>query len=332
MAGGPLLEIDGLSVEFRVPSGTVRAVKGVSLAVQPGEVLGIVGESGSGKSVLTRTILGLIPENGRVVGGEVRYKDRSIGELRARELRDLRLNEVSMVFQDPGAYLNPVFTIGQELVALIRLARGVGRAEARHIGESLLERVGIPDPARRFDAYPHELSGGQKQRVMIAMAIANRPSLLLADEPTTALDVTIQDQILRLLVGLKEELGMSMILVSHDIGVVSRLCTSVAVMYAGRVVEVGPVRDVLAEPRHPYTRALLASVPRIANIGDSHRELRSIPGAPPDLSVGVEGCPFARRCDHASGVCGAVPMVLEPAGPGRLTACPIVPLEGGRRD
>ncbi len=318
----PLLSIEKLSIVFAVGGGMVHAVTDASLLLEAGEVLGIVGESGSGKSVMSRAILGLIPRNGKVSGGKIYFKGRDISAMSARELRELRMNEVSMVFQDSGSSLNPVFTVGQELVSFLCLSRKVGRKEARIIGTSLLERVGISDPARRMDSYPHELSGGQKQRVMIAMAIANRPSLLLADEPTTALDVTIQDQILRLLIELQREIGMSIVLVSHNIGIVSRLCTKVAVMYAGRVMEVGSVRDLIDDPFHPYTQALLSAVPRVANLGNSYQHQFTIPGAPPDTSVEIAGCPFSPRCERAEDACESVSMKLAMLDGKRATACP----------
>lgn len=318
----PLLGISNLTVEFAVRDGAIRAVARASLELRAGEVLGIVGESGSGKSVLLRAVLGLIPVNGHVPEGGVAYKGRDVLAMSTAELRELRMREISMVFQDPGAFLNPVFTIGEEIGAFLRISRGASRREARSIATGLLERVGIPDPARRLDAYPHELSGGQKQRVMIAMAIANAPSLLLADEPTTALDVTIQDQILRLLSDLKDEYGMAMVLVSHDIGVVSRMCSRLAVMYAGRIVEVGRVDEVIANPAHPYTQALVDAVPKVGNLSDSLRPLRTIPGAPPDLSIAASGCPFVPRCDRAVAECSSVTMEMIKLGDSRSTACP----------
>jgi oligopeptide/dipeptide ABC transporter ATP-binding protein len=306
-----LLEVQGLTVEFPLPSGPVRAANEVAFEVRAGETLGIVGESGSGKSVTLRALMGLVPKPGRVVSGSARLHGRDLLALRDRELRDVRGHDLAMIFQDPMTSLNPVLTVGSQLVETLRVRRGMSKSAARAQGRELLGRVGIPSPDRRMHEYPHQLSGGMRQRVMIALAVACEPSILLADEPTTALDATVQDQILELLRSLQEELGMAMILVSHDFGVIAQACDLVAVMYAGSLVEYGRYDEVLGQPRHPYTRALQDSV---RDIGDPHvrgSRLKTIGGHPPNLADIGPGCAFAERCPHAAPPCRAGTMRLD---------------------
>jgi len=308
-----LLEVRDLSVEFHLQGTAARAVDGVSLEVQPGEMLGVVGESGSGKSVTALSIMRLLPSPpGRVVGGQVLFEGRDLLTLPEREMRSLRGGAVGMVFQDPLSSLNPVLTVGFQVAEAIALHQEVGRAEAWERAVEALRRVRIPDPEVKAHQYPHQLSGGQRQRVMIAMAFSCRPRLVIADEPTTALDVTVQRQILQLMARLRREFDTAILLITHDLGVVAQTCDRVAVMYAGKVVETAPVGALFSHPRHPYTRALLASVPRIEGAengvepgGDAH--LPSIPGQPPDLFSIPTGCPFRPRCPDARAECETMP-------------------------
>ena len=321
----PLLSIEGLRVGFPSLEGIVLAANDVHLTVGPGEVLGLVGESGSGKSVTCRAIVGMVPHPGAVLGGRIEYGGRNVLEFNRAEMRELRAREIAMIFQDPASALNPVFTIGHQISEVLRLNAGLSRAAARARSIELLERVGIPAPDRRMSAYPHELSGGMRQRVMIAMALAGEPRLLLADEPTTALDVTIQDQVLRLLEDLRRERNMSMILVSHDMGVIGTTADRVAVMYAGRIVEVAPVDVSFSSPDHPYTRALIDAMPQL--MPEEGSALRTIPGQPPDLLELGSGCPFAPRCPLARDECSEVSMELTPVSPTQFSACPFARTE-----
>ena len=321
----PLLSIEGLRVGFPSLEGIVLAANDVHLTVGPGEVLGLVGESGSGKSVTCRAIVGMVPHPGAVLGGRIEYGGRNVLEFNRAEMRELRAHEIAMIFQDPASALNPVFTIGHQISEVLRLNAGLSRAAARARSIELLERVGIPAPDRRMSAYPHELSGGMRQRVMIAMALAGEPRLLLADEPTTALDVTIQDQVLRLLEDLRRERNMSMILVSHDMGVIGTTAHRVAVMYAGRIVEVAPVDVLFSSPDHPYTRALIDAMPQL--MPEEGSALRTIPGQPPDLLELGSGCPFAPRCPLARDECSEVSMELTPVSPTQFSACPFARTE-----
>ena len=316
----PLLTIEGLRVGFPSLEGIVLAANDVHLAVGEGEVLGLVGESGSGKSVTCRAIVGMVPHPGAVLGGRIDYDGRNVLEFSRSEMRDLRARGIAMIFQDPASALNPVFTVGHQIAEVLRLNAGLGRAAARRRSIELLERVGIPAPDRRMSAYPHEMSGGMRQRVMIAMALAGEPRLLLADEPTTALDVTIQDQVLRLLEDLRRERNMSMILVSHDMGVIGTAADRVAVMYAGRIVEVAPVDVLFRRPDHPYTQALIDAMPQL--VPEERSALRTIPGQPPDLLELGSGCPFAPRCPLARDECADVSMELTPVSPAQFSACP----------
>jgi oligopeptide/dipeptide ABC transporter ATP-binding protein len=315
----PALEVSNLTVEFPVEGTVVRAVAGATFAVARGETVALVGESGSGKSVSALAAMGLLDPPGRVVGGEVRIDGQPVLDLREEQWRTLRGRRVAMVFQDPMTSLNPSHRIGRQVAEAIRVHdRGVSKVEAQARAVALLERVGIAPAAERARDYPHQLSGGQRQRVILAMAIANRPDVLIADEPTTALDVTTQAQILELLQDLQAEMGLALLLITHDLGVVAGIADRVAVMYAGRVVEEGPVDEVYARAAHPYTRALLGSVPRR---GDERGGLRAIGGSPPDPGTVLPGCPFAPRCSLADDRCTARLPDLRPIGELHRVAC-----------
>jgi peptide/nickel transport system ATP-binding protein len=303
VSGDVALTVEDLRTHFFTRAGVVKAVDGVSFALRPGEVLGLVGESGSGKSITGFSILGLVDEPGRIVGGSVRYRGRELVGLRPSELRALRGREIAMVFQDPMMTLNPVLTIGRQMDLALKAHGRLPEAARRDRAVQVLSRLGIPDPARRLSAYPHEFSGGMRQRVAIAIALLNRPSVIIADEPTTALDVSIQAQILGEMTNLVRDTGVAMIWISHDLAVISSVARQVAVMYAGRIVEDGPVLSVLTRPRHPYTRGLLDSLPAHSRPGDP---LASIPGTTPSLLQRPEGCPFHPRCRRASEVCRVV--------------------------
>ena len=313
----PLVEVSGLNVRFVSRDATVHAVNGIDFVVRDGEVLCILGESGSGKSVSLRAVLRLLPRHARI-DGSVRVAGEEVLSMPARALRDLRGGKVAMIFQEPMTALDPVYTVGQQIGEAVRRHTGCGRAAARARAFELLELVRIPSPERRLDAYPHELSGGLRQRAMIAMALSCNPRLLLADEPTTALDATVQVQVLILLRRLQRELGMGMIFVTHDLGVAAEIADTVAVMYAGRIVESGPVVRVLKTPAHPYTAGLLAST---VHGQPRERDIDAIPGSPPDLRRLPPGCSFAPRCPRRIADCRrAVP---EPRliAPGRMAAC-----------
>jgi peptide/nickel transport system ATP-binding protein len=315
----PLLEVSDLSVEFALKAGPLRAVRSLSYTISAGESLGLVGESGSGKSVSALAVLGLLNKRTATVSGSVRLEGRELIGLSEGELRSIRARRAALVFQDPLSSLNPVLSIGRQITEVLEAHRVASGAAARKRAIELLDLVGIPDPERRVRQYPHELSGGMRQRAMLAAALACEPALLIADEPTTALDVTIQAQILELLVGLRTRLNMSLLLITHDLGVVAGFTDRIAVMYAGRVVEQGPTENILDTPRHPYTRGLLASVPRI----DQPREgrLAAIPGAPLDLFRTLAGCSFEPRCAHALDHCRQAAPPLEPDPSGRAVAC-----------
>jgi oligopeptide/dipeptide ABC transporter ATP-binding protein len=317
----PLLEVRNLRTEFRTGAGLVRAVDGVSYTVDPGETVAVVGESGSGKSVGALSILRLIPDPpGRVVGGEVMFAGRDLMKLSDAEMRKVRGGEIGMVFQEPMTSLNPVLTIGRQITEMIEQHRGNDRAAAQKRAVELLGLVGIADAARRLKQYPHQLSGGMRQRVMIAIALACEPKLIIADEPTTALDVTIQAQILELMQQLTQRLGVALIVITHNLGIVARYAHRVNVMYAGRIVESGPAASIYHSPRHPYTIALLKSVPRL----DRPRQARLDPieGQPPDLTRLDQGCAFRPRCRFAVEACAAGVPSLDPAGaPGQFAAC-----------
>ena len=315
---GALLDVRDLKVEFQLARGTLRAVDGASFAVGRGEALGLVGESGSGKTMALRSLVGLLPRSARLAGGAILFEGTDLAAAPAERLRAIRGREISMVFQEPMTALNPVMRVGEQIAEgpLVRL--GYGRRRARERALELMQTVGIPDGKRRADAFPHELSGGMRQRVMIAIALSSDPKLILCDEPTTALDVTIQDQILKLLQRLREELGVGLVFVSHDLAVIAQTCQHVAVMYAGQVVESGPIETVFREPRHPYTLSLLRSVPDFDEVRET---LATIPGSPPDLASPPPGCRFHPRCAFAQEDCTSGAFPLRPLGGERATAC-----------
>ena len=315
-----LLEVRGLRARFEMADDTIHAVNGVDLDVLPGETVAIVGESGSGKSVSMLSVMGLLASPPAVVSGSVRFDGRELLGLRRSEIRAIRGDQIGMVFQDPMSSLNPVHTVGSQIGEALRIHRGASAHEARDSALSLLDRVGIPDAARRIDDYPHQFSGGMRQRVMIAMALACGPKLLIADEPTTALDVTIQAQIVDLVKGLRKDFGMAVVWITHDLGVVADLADRVAVMYAGRVVEQGTVAEIYGRTRHPYSMGLLRSVPRLGERVPV--QLEEIPGAPPDMRQDVAHCAFAPRCPFADHQSMSARPPLEPAdAPGHLVAC-----------
>lgn len=314
-----LVEVRDLSIVYRSPDSVVNAVDGVSFVLRRGEILGIVGESGSGKTTVVRSIIGLLRRPpAEVNGGEIWFDGQNLLELSGSELRQFRGSRMSMVFQDPFASLNPCIPVGKQIAEALQYRTQLSRKETRARVLEVMALVGIPEPRRRLSAYPDELSGGLRQRIVIASALALSPDLVLADEPTTALDVTIQQQILTLLRKLRAELDMSVVIVSHDLGVIAQTCDRVLVMYAGRVVEEGPVDAILGSPAHPYTRALIEAMPQ--GVGRNAR-LRAIPGAPPDLTELPEGCAFAPRCGFALGECLTSIPPLARHSPGRLSAC-----------
>jgi oligopeptide transport system ATP-binding protein len=302
----PILEVKGLKTQFRTRDGTIKAVNGVSFDLEEGESIGIVGESGSGKSVTSLSILRLLPTPpAEILDGEINFDGRDLLEMDDRELRKIRGGQISMIFQDPISSLNPVMRISQQLLEPINLHLGIKGERADRLAVELLRSVGIPDPERRIRGYPHEFSGGMRQRVMIAIAIAANPKVLIADEPTTALDVTVQAQILELIGRLRRDLHTAVILITHDLGVVAGIADRILVMYAGHIVERAPTAELFANPRHPYTLGLLASVPRLDDVGVN--ELQTIPGAPPDMLNPPQGCPFQPRCPFAMDKCKIFP-------------------------
>jgi peptide/nickel transport system ATP-binding protein len=323
----PLLEVDDLITEFRTEHGTVRAVDRVSFDIRAGKTAGVVGESGCGKSVTALSIMRLVPDPpGRIAGGAIRYRGRDLLRLPDREMRDIRGHKISMIFQEPMTSLNPVFTAGDQVAEAVRLHQRKSRSQALEVAVEMFRLVGIPSPVERLESYPHQLSGGMRQRVMIAMALACRPDLLIADEPTTALDVTIQAQILDLLGKLQRELGMSIMLITHDLGVVAESCEDVAVMYAGRIVERASTADLFAAPRHHYTAGLLRSVPTYRATGGggsggesagsgARRRLQEIPGMVPSLHQLPRGCKFQERCPAVQERCRREEPELAPLGP-----------------
>ncbi len=315
-----LLEIVDLEVEFASQGRTVRAVDRVSLTLERGETLGIVGESGSGKSITAMSIMRLVPvPPGRYAGGRILFEGRDLLTAPDADLRRVRGKEIAMIFQDPMTSLNPVLTVGRQITEVLETHMGMSAAAARTRAGELLDLVGIPSAARRLDDYPHHFSGGMRQRVMIAMAVACRPKLLIADEPTTALDVTIQAQILDILRNLQKELGMALMLITHDLGVVAGMADRVAVMYGGRVVEDGPTDAVFETPRMPYTMGLLSSIPRLD--GGGAKRLTPIRGAPPEPVGVAKSCRFAPRCTFAADICRQSPPARRPVGPGHHAAC-----------
>ncbi|RDD61083.1 ABC transporter ATP-binding protein [Ferruginivarius sediminum] len=314
-----LLDVAGLRTEFATPTRAVAAVDGLSFQLRPGEILGLVGESGSGKTVACRSLLRLLPSRrARIAAGTVMFENRDLMRLSEAEMRVVRGRDIAMIFQNPASHLDPVFTVGDLIAEPLIWHFGESRRAARKRAVELLRQVGIPDPAGQIERYPHQFSGGMKQRVMIAAALACEPKILLADEPTTALDVTVQAQILRLLLDLRDRTGLAIVLVTHDIGVVAETCDSVVVLYSGRVMECGGTQDVLTRPRHPYTRGLLDSLPTTAARG---AELPSISGYPPPLDRLPQGCRFHPRCRFAIDRCRREPIELETVDDGHASAC-----------
>ena len=315
----PLLDVRDLRVSFHTDAGTVTAVDGVSFALGEDEVLGIVGESGSGKSVSMMSVMRLLDERDAELSGEVRFGGRDLMALSQRAMQEVRGSQIAMVFQDPMSSLNPVYTVGWQLAEQIRAHERLGAPAARDRAIELLRSVGIPEPERRVDAYPHQFSGGMRQRVMIAMALSCDPRVLIADEPTTALDVTIQAQILELIGALRKRTRSSVVLITHDMGVVAGIADRIIVMYAGRVIEQGPTRAVFRDPQHPYTWSLLGSIPRLDR--PRPRRLTAIPGTPPTVTEAATGCAFAPRCPHRFARCDELPALAPRRSPGHLDAC-----------
>ena len=314
-----LLEVRDLSVSFHLLEGIIPAVAKVDLVLDEGEILGVVGESACGKSVTAKSILRIIPTPpGRINSGRVLFEGRDLMELPEEEMQEIRGEKISMIFQEPMTSLNPAFTVGDQIAEVFRFHRGLSKPEAWGKAVEELRRVEIPDPEKRARSYPHELSGGMRQRAMIAIALACRPRILVADEPTTALDVTIQAQILRLISQLQREIGMSVILITHNLGIVASLAQRVVVMYAGRIVEEGPVETIFNGHHHPYTRGLLQSVPRLDL---PHRDLQEIRGTVPRLNDLPEGCTFSNRCDFVMDLCRRQEPELRPAGEGHFSRC-----------
>ncbi len=316
----PLLQVENLQTQFTLGKETIQAVNGVSFSVAEGEVLGIVGESGCGKTVTSLSIMRLIESPGKITGGKVIFREAGkpidLLKLSERELENILGNRIAMIFQDPKTSLNPVLTIGFQIAETLRVHRRLSKGAAKAKAIELLKKVGIA--GFRFDDYPHEFSGGMRQRVMIAMAIACEPKLLIADEPTTALDVTIQAQILNLILKFKNELGMAVIIITHDLGVIAQLADKIAVMYAGKIVEMATVNEIFERPQHPYTKALVASIPRLGFSGD---RLPTIEGAPPRLREAIKGCSFYPRCDFREQICSSETPVLKEIFPQQSAAC-----------
>jgi peptide/nickel transport system ATP-binding protein len=317
-----LLEVKGLKTHFATDDGWVHAVDGVSLHVDEGETLGIVGESGSGKSVTAFTVMRLVPiPPAKIVAGEVLWRGRDLLRISKDEIRKIRAKEIAMVFQEPMTSLNPVHTIGDQIGEVVRLHEGASKKAALARTIEMLDLVRIPNARQRAHDYPHQFSGGMRQRVMIAMALSCSPKLLIADEPTTALDVTIQAQILDLLDDLKSRLGMAVMLITHAMGVIAETAQRVVVMYAGHVVEEAPVRELFANPRHPYTQGLIRSIPKLASVDGERGRLDAIPGVVPSLLSPPAGCRFASRCPHVRAECGEATPVLREVAPGHKVAC-----------
>jgi oligopeptide transport system ATP-binding protein len=323
-----LLDVRNLATHFPTPAGLVRAVNGIDIAVRASAVVGLVGESGSGKSVLSMTIMGLVPSPPAIISADrIIFEGRDLIAASPADRRAIQGNRLAMIFQDPMTSLNPFLTVGDQISEPLRVHKGLSQRDAQSRAIELLARVGISDPVSRYHAYPHEFSGGMRQRAMVAMAIACEPALVIADEPTTALDVTIQAQILELLQSIREEIGMSIILITHDMGVAAGVCDEIYVLYAGRVVEHGLTQQLFAQPRHPYTAALLASVPRLDDPPGG--AFRSIPGQPPDMTRLSAGCAFAPRCPRASEICRQETPTLAGIGTHQV-ACHHPQDEGGR--
>ncbi|MDR9392098.1 MAG: ABC transporter ATP-binding protein [Trueperaceae bacterium] len=317
-----LLDVVDLQTYFDTDEGTVKAVDGVSFHIDKGETLGVVGESGSGKSVTSLSTMRLIPQPpGRFAGGRIEFEGRNLLTLSEAEMRKIRGNEISMIFQEPMTSLNPVYTVGDQISEAIQLHQGKTRRQGMKMATEMLDLVGIPEPGKRVKNYPHQMSGGMRQRVMIAMALSCSPKLLIADEPTTALDVTIQAQILDLMRSLQEEIGMSILFITHDLGVVAEVADRVVVMYAGRAVEEASVGDIYANPRMPYTRGLLNSIPRVDKVAEHQERLEAIPGNVPNPLSLPQGCAFHPRCKYADDVCTTAIPPLEDVGDGHMVRC-----------
>jgi oligopeptide/dipeptide ABC transporter ATP-binding protein len=317
----PILQVKNLKTYFYTGQGTVKAVDDVSFHVGRGEVLGVVGESGCGKSMTSLSVLRLVPPPGKIVSGDIVFDGQSLAGLNSEAMRKIRGKEISMIFQEPMTSLNPVFSAGEQVAEMLRLHLNMNRKEARERTYELFRLVGIPSEEKRYDDYPHQLSGGMRQRVMIAMAISCNPKLIFADEPTTALDVTIQAQILNLLHDLKEKFNMAMVLISHDLGIIAESADEVAVMYAGKIVEYSGTKGLFANPLHPYTRGLLESLPRFDENGGKPKRLKAIPGVVPRLFDLPPGCPFEPRCPFVMPVCKTSPPPLEEKEPGHWASC-----------
>jgi peptide/nickel transport system ATP-binding protein len=323
-----LLEVENLQTHFRTPDGVNRAVDGISFHVNEGETLAVVGESGCGKSVTAMSILRLVPEPPAKIAGSIRLQGKELLALSEREMRAIRGNDISMIFQEPMTSLNPVLTVGRQLGETLRLHERIDRDAAEARAVEMLTLVGIPEPRRRLSEYPHQLSGGMRQRVMIAIALACNPKLLIADEPTTALDVTIQAQILDLMKDLKRRVGAAIVLITHDLGVVAEVAERVMVMYAGRKLEEAPVGQLFRTPRHPYTQGLLGAVPKLgSSLTGGASKLAEIPGLVPDLKQRIKGCIFASRCPQATELCRQVAPAIERKARGHLAACHYAPKE-----
>lgn len=314
-----LLEVHNLRTSFYTRAGEVQSVRGVSFSIQKGEVVGIVGESGSGKSVTAKSILSLIPPPGKIVEGAVQFHGRDLLQVTEKEKRSIRGNQIAMIFQDPMTSLNPVLPIGKQMTEVILRHQQVSKQEARQQAVDMLRLVGIPSPEERINQYPHEFSGGMRQRVMIAMALSCKPELLIADEPTTALDVTIQAQILDLMSELNSRTGTAIILITHDLGVVAQICTRVMVMYGGMIMEEGTVEEIYERPRHPYTQGLLRSLPK--HNGVTKERLVPIDGTPPNLLDPAPGCPFAERCPHVMDKCRQICPPITQVQAGHKVMC-----------
>jgi len=313
-----LLRVENLKTYFFTREGIAKAVDGISFSLLPGEVFGLVGESGSGKSMTLRSILRLIPPSARIVGGHIFYQGEDVLSWPRNKLTEFRGSDISMVFQEPMTALNPVLRVGDQIIETLQEHEHLRKEELYNRARELLGLVGMPSPERRLREYPHEFSGGMRQRAMVAIALACKPNLLLADEPTTAIDVTLQDQILRLIMDLQAELKMSVIWVTHDLGVIAMICKRVGVMYAGKLLELAEVSEILSEPRHPYTLGLLESIPRYDKLGEA---LVSIPGSPPDVRRPPSGCPFHPRCRFSVEDCKQAPVRLSQVSPNHLSAC-----------
>ncbi len=315
-----VLTVNNLKTHFNMSTGTVKAVDGVSFTLKKGEILGIVGESGSGKSVTVSSIMRLLPKTiGQIVDGEILFEGKDLAKISEKEMLSIRGKDITMVFQDPMTSLDPVFTIGQQMIEVIRVHNNISKQEAKKIGIEALKTVGIPEPEKRMDSYPHEFSGGMRQRVIIAMAIVSNPKVIIADEPTTALDVTVQAQVLDLLKELRDKIDTSIILITHNLGVVWEICDTVKVMYAGKTVEYAPVDKIYKNPSHPYTLGLLNSMPKLSD--DSTEPLKDIPGTPPDLRLTGVGCNFYNRCKYKKDICKTEVPVLKEIETNHMMAC-----------